>query len=110
MSQKRKAWASSPEMLRSFLAANSPEEQWEIATLASPEADMTHYGWVEVGHAEVEYSFLQKELLIPEGIRTLDLAERKLREDLNDKLRVLRGLRQDLLALTAPEPEAPSDE
>jgi DNA-binding transcriptional regulator YbjK len=68
---------------------------------------MAEYGWVEVGTAEVTYTFNPIDDGIAEAIAACDLAEAKLRSDLNDKLAEILDIRQRLLCL--PSPKEPFD-
>ena len=100
-------WCSSPEQFLLYKNA-SPENQESYTSLAHTNCDMTEYGWVKVGMAEISFDLYPLDDGIAAALAGCDKAEAKLREELNDKLAGILEIRQKLLCL--PAPKEPFDE
>lgn len=97
-------WVTSPESLLQFQLAESDSERLKTLYL-DPEltSDMSEYGWVHVGSAEIQFDFeSSREKLMNDALKVLDLKEQELRADLRRKLDALEEMRGKLLALPSP--------
>jgi len=98
----QKVWCSNPEAFLKY--KNAPEgERFEYITLGPVNANMGSYGWILLGTAEVICTVEPIEDGISAAVAACDVAEKKLRGQLNDKLAEISAIRQNLLSLPAPK-------
>lgn len=95
-------WCQSPEYFAQYKNAKD-EHKYNYVTLISPDSDMSSYGWVRIGTAEVVCEVDPIEDGIAAAVAACDLAEEKLRNELNKKLAEIGTVKQNLLSLPAPK-------
>ena len=102
MRKEQTVWCSSPQDFLNF-KNEAPEKRANWTTLTEVGLAMENCGWIQVGTAVIIYSFDPIEDGMGQAVAACDLAESKLREELNEKLACIREIRQKLLSLPAPK-------
>lgn len=87
-------WLTNADSLPEFTAATD-EIRLGFVTFLRTESDMSEYGWVKVGTAEVTPTFLPHEALVQSALASIANEEQKLQASLH----VLRERRANLLSL-----------
>lgn len=87
-------WLTNADSLPEFTAATD-ETRLGFVTFLGHASDMSEYGWVKVGTAEVTPTFLPQEALVQSALDSIANEEQKLQASLH----TLRERRANLLAL-----------
>ena len=87
-------WLTNADSLPEFTAATD-ETRLGFVTFHRPETNMSDYGWVKVGTAEVTPTFLPQDALVQSALASIANEEQKLQASLH----ILRERRANLLSI-----------
>lgn len=96
-------WCPSPEAFRLFKNEENMEKATSHTQLVDEGCDMTPYGWIKVGVANVTYNFAPPKDGVKQAVEACDVAIDKLRKECEEKISAIQMLKQDFLALPAPK-------
>ena len=71
----------------------------EIQNMSFAEQDMTSFGWVKIGTAEISVELFDDKEIIVNKLAVLDEAEKRVKADAENKLTEIERQRQQLLAI-----------
>ena len=93
-------WVVSAKDLPEFLQAKA-EAKFDYT--AQTDADMTEYGWIRVGVAEIFPEYQQTDEIRRLALQECEKAIEKVSKEFTEKINVLRTFRSELLCLEAPK-------
>lgn len=100
---KRNLYISTASAMPAFMTAGV-SEKFEYCTLTV--CDMTDYGWVKVGEAEITCTFTETAEAKAAALKATNEAIVKLETEMLTKLAALKAFRSELLCLEAPSKES----
>ena len=71
----------------------------EIQNMSFAEHDMTSFGWVKIGTAEISVELFDDKEIVVNKLAVLDEAEKRVKADAENKLTEIERQRQQLLAI-----------
>ena len=71
----------------------------EIQNMSFAEQDMTSFGWVKIGTAEISVELFDDKEIFVNKLAVLDEAEKRVKADAENKLTEIERQRQQLLAI-----------
>jgi len=99
-----KLWVTQPSTVKYLrdLPMDADFETNVKDTTVVSNADMTEYGWVCIGTADMDFHLDLTDRTMQAAVASFDLAEQTLRAEYEQKLRALAQAKQEFLALPAP--------
>lgn len=104
--QQQNAWCSSPVALIQF-RNSSKEEKLQYLHSVEEDLDMTCQGWISVGKVSLQYHIEDDLSVTAAALSVIQKTESTIRAEAQNQLTLLATVRQNLLAIEAPQLSPP---